>query len=116
MIVLIALVIVWQMFFRDIKPLGSATLTWNAATDSDVVRYNVYYGSVKRSSDCPQGGYAKKVDAGKETSYQLNNLKDGETYYFSVTSVNTSGKESCFSEEMSKRIKITFWEKIKSII
>ena len=115
-ILVVFLLLAWQVFLRDMDLEGKATLTWNASTESDVIGYRIYYGTAKRTNDCPQGGYSKKVDAGNKTSYQLDNLKDGRTYYFSVTSVNAAGKESCFSEEMSKKIQISFWDKIKSIL
>lgn len=93
---------------------GKATLNWNASTETDVTGYRIYYGTENRTADCPQGGYSKKIDVGNKTSYQLDNLNDNATYYFSVTSYNSGGKESCFSEEMSKAIKITFFDKLKT--
>jgi hypothetical protein len=83
---------------------GSAKLSWNANTEADLAGYKIYYGENKRTGDCPQGGYEKKIDAGKDNTYTINNLVPGKNYYFSVTSYNASGKESCFSEEMSKKI------------
>lgn len=103
------------MFLRDIELAGKATLSWNASTEADIAGYKIYYGNSKRTGDCPQGGYAKKIDAGNKTSYQLENLEEGKVYYFSVTSVNAAGKESCFSEEMSKEIKISFLDKVRSL-
>ena len=115
-IVSIFMLLFWQLFLRDMKLSGKAQLTWNASDQLDIKEYRIYYGTEKRTNDCPQGGYEKKVSAGKKTSYQINNLKDDATYYFSVTSVNSAGKESCFSEEMSKGINITLWDRLKSII
>lgn len=109
------LILIWQMFLRDIELAGKATLSWNASTEADIAGYKIYYGNSKRTGDCPQGGYAKKIDAGNKTSYQLENLEEGKVYYFSVTSVNAAGKESCFSEEMSKEIKISFLDKVRSL-
>ncbi len=109
------LLLIWQMFLRDIELAGKATLSWNASTEADIAEYKIYYGNSKRTGDCPQGGYAKKIDAGNKTSYQLENLEEGKVYYFSVTSVNAAGKESCFSEEMSKEIKISFLDKVRSL-
>lgn len=114
-IILAAVLLFWKLFLRDINPKGEARLTWNASAESDLKGYRIYYGTEKRKSDCPQGGYAKKIDAGKNNSYQVDDLDDGKTYYFSVTSVNFAGKESCFSEEMSKTIKMSSWDKIKAI-
>lgn len=114
-IILALMLIVWQIFLRDLKVTGSAKLSWNASGEGDIARYNVYYGKTKRTNDCPRGGYEKKVNAGKDPSFKIENLENEQTYYFSVTSVNEAGKESCFSEEMSKAIKLTIWDKIKSV-
>lgn len=115
-IVILLAIIFWQLFLRDMSLMGKATLTWNAAAETDVTGYKIYYGTEKRKGDCPSdGGYAKKVDAGKKTSYQISNLNDNATYYFSVTSYNAGGKESCFSEEMHKAVKLTIFDKLKNI-
>jgi len=103
-IVVLLAIIFWQIFLRDLKVLGQAKLNWNASSESDVNGYKIYR----------DGGYTKKVDVGKKTSYQIDNLKDGSTYYFSVTSYNASGKESCFSEEMQKTVKLSIFDKFKS--
>jgi len=114
-IVILVAIIFWQLFLRDIDITGKANLSWNASSESDIKGYRIYYGPEKRKGDCPKdGGYMKKVDVGNNTSYQLYNLKDSSTYYFSVTSYNTSGKESCFSSEMSKTVRLSILDKIKT--
>jgi hypothetical protein len=50
------------------------------------------------------GRYGSPVDVGNVTSYVVNNLTVGATYYFTVTSYTTSGVESAFSNEVSKSI------------
>lgn len=116
LIILVLILLFWQLFLRDMELKGSAKLTWNASEEADVIKYRIYYGTEKRSGDCPQGGYAKKIDAGNKTSYQIDNLDEGKTYYFSVTSVNSAGKESCFSQEISKNVKISLWDKFKALL
>lgn len=114
--VLIA-IIFWQLFLRDMKLFGKASLSWNKAAEADVVGYRIYYGTQKRKGDCPKdGGYKQKVDVGNMTSYQLEKLNDSSTYYFSVTSYNSGGKESCFSQEMSKKVKLSIFDKIKTFL
>lgn len=114
-IVFLLAIIFWQFFLRDLKVSGKAFLSWNASTESDVSGYRIYYGTSKRTGDCPQGGYAKKIDVGNKTSYKIENLKPNSIYYFSVTSYDSSGKESCFSEEIQKTIKISIFDKLKSL-
>jgi len=81
---------------------GSATLTWNANTESDLAGYKIYYGTSPRTGSCPPGGYVNNLNVGNTTSYTFSNLTDGQTWYFSVTAYDTSNNESCFSAEVSK--------------
>jgi hypothetical protein len=114
-IIILIAIIFWQLFLRDIDVTGKANLSWNAASEADVTGYKIYYGTQKRKGDCPKdGGYKQQVDVKNVTSYQLENLKDSSTYYFSVTSYNSGGKESCFSQEMSKKVKLSIFDKIKT--
>lgn len=98
----------------DFVLAGTATLSWNANTEPDLAGYKIYYGTSKRTGDCPDGGYHEKIDTGKtdtpsKPSYKIENLKEGKTYYFSVTSYDTSDNESCFSGEMSKTFPKLNW-------
>lgn len=116
LIFLVAGILFWLSSSRNIEMAGDATLSWNASAETNIAGYRIYYGTQKRSKDCPSAGeYAKKVDIGNRTSYKLNNLQDGTTYYFSVTSYDTNGKESCFSEEMKKTISVSKWQKLKKM-
>lgn len=108
-IIIVILLFVGAMWFYYPSKTGSATLSWNANTESDLAGYRIYYGISPRSGDCPPAGYAEKVDVGKtdtpdKPTYTLKDLEGGKTYYFSITSYDTSGNESCFSPEMSKVI------------
>ena len=84
---------------------GEAKLSWNANKESNVAGYRIYYGTTIRKDSCPPGGYLEKVDTGNITTYKLDKLKNNSTYYFSITSYNRAGKESCFSGEVSKFVK-----------
>jgi hypothetical protein len=84
---------------------GKASLKWNPNTESDLAGYKVYYGTSPRTGDCPKdGGYEKKVDVGNVVEYNLTGLRNNRTYYFSMTSYDKSGNESCFSAEVNKQI------------
>ena len=68
---------------------GSAHLTWNANTDSDLAGYNVYYAiNSLPSGTCP-AGYTK-VEAGNVTSYWIDTLTPGHTYYFQLTAYDNA--------------------------
>ena len=83
---------------------GSATLSWNANTESDLAGYRIYYGMSARTGTCPTGGYPNNINVGNVAAYTFSNLTDGSTYYFSITAYDTSGNESCFSSQVSKLI------------
>src|SRR5207253_1651075 len=76
---------------------GTATLTWNASTSSDVAGYKVYMGTAS-------GVYGPATSVGIVTTCQVPNLTTGQTYYFSATAVDSSGNESSHSNEVSKSI------------
>lgn len=108
---IIILTIITLAHFSDFKKkselTGVATLFWVDNTESDLAGYKIYYGTSKRTGDCPPAGYPEKLDVGKtatpeKPSYKLEKLETGKTYYFSVTSYDTSGNESCFQKEVSK--------------
>jgi len=75
---------------------ASATVTWNANTESDLSGYRVYYGTSSRN-------YPNSVSLGKVTSATVSGLTVGTTYYFAVKSVDTSGNLSGYSAEVTKK-------------
>lgn len=87
---------------------GSASLSWNANSESDLAGYKIYYGTSARTGTdpkvCTLCGYSTKVDVGKVVSYTINNLTNNTTYYFSISAYDTSGNESSFSSQVSKFI------------
>lgn len=91
---------------------GTATVTWNANNEADLKEYVVYYGTSVRTGSCPtprSSGYSSGssvVVAKPAISTIINNLTEGQTYYFSVTAKDTTGNESCFSTEVSKLIPV----------
>lgn len=82
----------------------SATLSWNQNTEADLASYTVYYGTSPRTSACPPGGYTNTQNTGLARTLNLHNLTASQTYYFSITAKDTSGNESCFSNQVSKTI------------
>lgn len=76
----------------------SVTLTWTAST-STVTGYNVYRSQVS-------GGPYTKLDSSAvaATSYADSTVSAGQTYFYVVTSVNSSGVESADSSEVSATV------------
>jgi len=77
---------------------GAAThtvdLSWVASTSTDVSGYNVYRGDY--SNSC--GSFAK-VDSLRitSTSYTDSQVKDGASYCYATTAVDSSNQESGYS-------------------
>ena len=76
---------------------GTATLTWDPNTETNVVGYNMYMGT-------QPGVYGGPLAVGNSTSYTVGNLTGGRTYYFSLTAVDSGGNESLHSSEVSKPV------------
>jgi M6 family metalloprotease-like protein len=76
------------------------TLRWNRSTGDDFLRYRIYlvYGSAFSRIDSTTNGIA-------DTSKTIYGLTRGQAYYYKVTSVNTDGPESGFSNISSAIVK-----------
>ena len=78
--------------------VGAAVLGWKGSTG--VVSYRVYYGTASRA-------YLQALGSGvpaTSPAMTINGLTSGKTYYFSVTGVDAGGKETAYSDEMTKVI------------
>ena len=95
----------------DIALAGSATISWNANTESDLAGYKIYYGTASRTGTDPKTcglcGYSTSLNVGNVRTYTFSSLTNGQTYYFSVTAYDTSNNESSFSSQVSKFISIS---------
>lgn len=83
---------------------ASVTLEWDAPTTradgtdlTDLAGYRVYYGT-------QTGDYSSSVDIGNATSVVIEDLTVESTYFFVVTSYDSSGNESEPSNEISKAL------------
>lgn len=86
---------------------GEVTLTWDAATDDQGVQgYNVYTGL--KSVETNGGTYTLgSSDAGDTTTYVVDHLTNGVTYYFAVMAYDAEGNESAeYSSEVEATPKV----------
>lgn len=74
----------------------TATLAWNPVTDPSLGGYNILVGTAS-------GLYTRTITVGNVTSYTVDSLTTGTTYFFAVTAYNSAG-ESSPSNEVSKSI------------
>jgi len=87
---------------------GHQTLTvrWQAATDSDVAGYLVYYGD-KPGRYFGTGSVtgSSPIDTGNTTEVELRGLENGRLYYIAVVSYDSSDPphKSYFSQEAAAR-------------
>lgn len=79
---------------------AQATLSWDAVTASNVAGYKLHYGKVP-------GTYTNSIDSGKTTSLTVNDLAEGEIYYFASTAYDSAGNQSEYSNEVSKSLPST---------
>jgi hypothetical protein len=91
-------------FYTPVLFAGSVSLSWDAPTENtdgtrltDLAGYNIYYGTAA-------GDYSNSINVGKNTTYQVTNLRDGLTYYFAVTAYDISGNESEYSTEVQRSL------------
>lgn len=74
------------------------TLSWEPplGQPADMTGYRVYYGTGTRN-------YLGVVNAGSSTSAVIDSLPSG-VWYFAVTSYDSAGNESTYSNEVAKQI------------
>jgi len=98
---LLALLIAGLIWFRAGTKDHSVTLTWDESPStpaSRVVGYNVY------RSRTSGGRYAKLGPRIPKPPYEDRLVSSGETYFYVVTAVDESGRESKFSSELQMKI------------
>ena len=75
---------------------ASVKLTWNPSISTNVVSYNVYYGTAS-------GVYGSSISVAgaASTNATVTGLVQGTTYYFAATAVDALGNQSPYSNETS---------------
>lgn len=81
--------------FRSTRIGGTqdVMLGWNANSEPDLAGYLLYRGT-------QSGVYDVIVDVGNTTSYTVEDLPVGQTYYFAVSAYDTGQNESGLSSEL----------------
>lgn len=83
----------------SVTAAGTASLTWNTSTESDLTGYKVYRATASGTYGAPLATLPKTT-----TTYTATELQTGTTYFFVITAYDSSGNESTFSNEVSKSI------------
>jgi hypothetical protein len=71
----------------------SVVLSWKASTNPNIVSYSLYRSTIAGSS------YALLASALGTASYSDQSVQSGTIYYYVVTAVDDSGRESTYSNE-----------------
>jgi len=79
---------------------GSVILSWTLGTESDLAGYNVHVGTASGTYNYAGSPFS----AGKVTTYTINNLPIGQTYFFAISAFDTAGNNSALSPELNKSI------------
>jgi hypothetical protein len=77
------------------------TLHWLANTEDNIAGYNVYRSTVSGSGYERLNNSLIRAGKGRQVNYLDKGLEAGKTYYYVVTAVDTSGRESKYSNEVS---------------
>ena len=80
-------------------PQHSVSLGWNTSTSSGVAGYNIYRATVST------GPFTRVNSALDATPYDTDStVTAGQTYYYAVTAVSTTGSESSYSNQVQVTI------------
>jgi hypothetical protein len=77
----------------------SVTFGWEPSADTNVVGYNIYYGTVSHV-------YTSKVSFGNVTTATISGLVEGTTYYFAASTYGALDQESVLSDEISYTVPV----------
>jgi hypothetical protein len=80
---------------------AQVTLAWDAAADPGVTGYKLHIGPAS-------GNYTQSIDVGNVTTYIVSDLSGGSTYYFATTSLDATGNESGYSNEISTTLPVLY--------
>jgi fibronectin type 3 domain-containing protein len=78
-----------------------AALTWSPNVDTDFHRYRIYFGTSANPTTAQDRTAQGNAN---DTTRTITGLTIGSTYFFRITAVDTLGKESGFSTEVSLSI------------
>jgi hypothetical protein len=77
---------------------GKVNLAWDANTEPYLGGYTLSYGTESHA-------YSQSIDVGNVTTYTVDNLQSGTTYYFAVSAYDTPKTSSSdYSNEVSQTV------------
>ena len=73
---------------------GYVDLKWDLGSEPELKGYYLYYGKTS-------GQYTRRRTLDAVNSYRLDELNNGEAYYFALTAYDAEGNESDYSDEVA---------------
>jgi Malectin domain len=99
--IMVTMTIMLLHIFTGQVHAAQATLAWDPPVNTDGTLFTAFSG-YKLYAGTASGSYDQTIDVGNATTFTLNTLTNGVTYYFVVTNYDGSGNESGYSNEVSK--------------
>jgi fibronectin type 3 domain-containing protein len=93
------LIVAFIAFFPVQGFAASLRVSWNANGETDLAGYKLYYGTQSNT-------YGQPIVVGSATTYTLNNVQNGSTYYVAVSAYDSAGNESTRSTEQNAYIPV----------
>ena len=90
---------------------NSVTLTWNASTDQDFLRYRIYGGTTSDPVTLLDSTTSGQIS---QTTTTITNLTKDLTYYFRITAVILPNVQSAYSSSLSLKVQTGVIPVIKS--
>ncbi|MBN1352602.1 right-handed parallel beta-helix repeat-containing protein [candidate division KSB1 bacterium] len=78
---------------------GAVTLNWSPNTESDLSYYKLYRSQTQGFTPVANNFFATIF--APDTSYTDSTVTNGQTYYYRISAVDSSGNESAFSDEVN---------------
>lgn len=75
-------------------PPQTVALAWDAVPETNIQGYKVYVGTQSLQ-------YTTSYLAGNQLTYSVAGLTSGQTYYFAVSAIGSTGLESAYSTELA---------------
>jgi hypothetical protein len=91
----------WSFTTAAATEVATAILSWDPVTATNLSGYRLYYGTAPGTYLQPLG---EGISVGNVVTYSVTGLNSGTRYYFVATSVDTSGRESVYSNEVFKDV------------
>ena len=105
-LILILMLVLFPVFCLE---ASNVTLEWDANSEPDLAGYKIYY-KIGSSGEPYDGTGATEgvspIDVSNVTTFTLNGLTEGSTYYFVATAYDTGDLESGYSNEVFTQIAI----------